>query len=907
MDYVLATTTADTIEQVLRWDSDGYYVVGNEEWTDISFQADVTFNGGTIGIAPRIYDTNFFMFMHIKNIEAEGEIPYALAELNMQATYDLLSIEQKALPALVAGQLYSFKVEAKETNFRIFLNDTMIFNVEYSGLPHGKVGVYATTGNTCSDIEVYSLFPDTWTSNIASIKGGTVSVNEREDENKYVHLTAEAEEIHVEQAAAVLGGKKHTLSFNAKGEGIASIVELNGTAPATHQEVILAEDWQAYDLTAFVSNGCTQVAVRFSTINGVFDVNEVQFEEKDYATGYIHNDELDKEAVRENSFITYPSDENIDPEKGSLLMWFSPSITYDATTTYKPVLFEYGTSSLLRLSYEGSGLVFQYGDGRITYITDLVKDQWYFAALTWGNAGAALYVNAVPTYLTGTLGEPDASPVLRIGHSADVTKSLFYGAIDETIILNRELTLREVQDANRNAEPITDNDSMIMRATFNYAFGNFNKSIIEATLAPTYGSPILIEKADGSPMRKVSFFDFYTGEYRTFNEEMVIYDKDYNYIEISYHDKDVDQESFKVTVKDERGVVFGAPYELRGRRIYLLLTDEEKNDLDGKKLYATYQLEDSYTVDFNIGVPDSFRVTLGKHDGQPVRMIYEGNDFTDERLATMVELNPLLNPNHEGFLYITHNDEQVTSFRVRATPDDLPANGGTEALVVVEPLDGNGNYISHCTLKVSCEYGTILPTYDEESIKLRERAGRFLYRYRPPILKMDDVGAFEVNEFINVIDQETGIGVQIPITLTTLREKNHIIKAGETAHSIAEHYGSTVSDIALANNETDATIQAYIKAHVGGPLQVPVNYSAKQLEVAPEEIQQDKMIADLINIIMPYMNKPVRSLPEGLGTLLDFNGDNMIGIQEMTWLRRNRLTTVLEKKHKEVLAWVEAN
>jgi hypothetical protein len=658
-------------------------------------------------------------------------------------------------------------------------------------------------------------------------------------------------------------------------------------------------------------------------------VNAVQLEDKDFATAYIYNDGLVDAAIRESSIITYPSKDNIKENQGSLAMWVKPDITYDTGIGRNIVLFEYGDSNPLQLYYVAGAVNFKYGSANpVSIATDFIKDNWYNIVATWSENEVQLWVGTTKASLRGVFNMVESSNVIRIGWSSNAANDMFNGVIDETIIYSDILTDDEAESLATTTEPAVDTDSIILHASFNHAIANFNRSIIEATLAPNYGSPVIVEKSSGDVMRKVSFFDKNTGEYRTFNQEQIMYDKTYDYLPISYHADDVDQETFKISVVDKNGITWGTPYTLDGKRLHLTLTDDEKETLDGQDLFVSYQLEDSYTVDFNIGVADSFRVTLGKYDGQPVKVTYEGNRFTDERLATMVELNPLLNPNHEGFLYITQNVESVAAFRTRATPDNLPANGGNESLIIVEPLDSTGNYISHCKLIVSCVLGTILPAYDEESVKLRDRAGRFLYQYRPPIIHMSDVNAAEVNDYINIIDNETGIGVQIPMTLKTLEDMNYEILNGDTIEKIAAKYGSTIQDIAYTDdmmtkvNEKygDNTESAkssgnvlvnnarqYVLDSVGETIKIPISYSSRQLQKSDIEIKYDKMIAYLMEFVIDYMNQPVSALPNGLGSLLDFNDDGVINIDEITWLRENRLTTTLNDKYVAVVAWDKAN
>ena len=936
-DYLIASTHVDTGTNSLVFDSEGYYVVGDEEWQDITFETTLIYNGGNIGIAPRIYDTNMYLFLTLRNEDADdlGVEEIGFASLNAQVTYDTLNIAETRLPALVVGTSYHFKVQITGTNYRILLDDSVVFNIEYPGMSKGKVGVYGTVGNKCNSIQVKSSFADGWSSNAnITSHGAIITRREFTNEDKYIYIynpSSATVDAYIEQSFDVEANETYSLSYNLLGKVRTYVTELNGTSPKTmtdpeHEN----SEWGRYVYTPFkVSADCTRVRLRFQVMAGrEASINDIQLEKKSFATDYIHNDSLVEQAVREKAIVTYPAKDNIQKDNGSLVMWFNPSVTYDINTEFKPVLVEYGETSPLRIEYEAGGLIFHYGSESISTSMNLTKDTWYNLVATWSRNRIELYVDNVLTALDGEFLGPDDSSIIRIGHSMDETKDTFYGSIDETIILSTVLNENEVEEMQTTLDRVAEKDSMIMRATFNHAIGNFNKSIIEATLAPNYGSPVLVEKESGEAMRKVSFFDFYTGAYRTFNEEVVAYDKRYDYVNISYHEDEIDTTSFKISIQDNEGVTYGEPLSVSGRKINLSLTEEEKEALDGQYLYATYQLEDAYTVDFNIGVPDSFRITLGKHDGQPVKVTYEGNGFTDEKLMTMAELNPLLNPNHEGFLYITKNDEKVTSFRVRTTPEDLPANGVGESLVVVEPLDANGNYISHCKLDVSCELGVVIPAYDEQSVKLRDRAGRFLYRYRSPIQTLENTGALEVEDHISIIDRETGLGVQVSITLSTLQERDHVIKEGDTIFSIADLYGASYLDIAYTSDMQEklegkytgvdqvdignidkvvAKASKYIYEYVGETIKIPINYSAKGVDEAATMIEQDLMIAKLMNTVLDYMNQPASNLPSGLGAILDFNQDNMINMNEITWLHKNRLTTTLGTTYNNLLAWEKAN
>lgn len=340
--------------------------------------------------------------------------------------------------------------------------------------------------------------------------------------------------------------------------------------------------------------------------------------------------------------------------------------------------------------------------------------------------------------------------------------------------------------------------------------------------------------------------------------------------------------------------------------------------LEGKYLYVTYQLKDSYTVDFNIGVPDAFRVSMGDHDGTDVTVAYEGNRHTDDKLITMVDLNPMMNPNHQGFLYITKNVEKVTTFRASASPETLAANGATSSLVSIEPLDGNGNYIGHLSLEVSAELGVVVPVYDRNSVKLRDMAGRYLYRYYAPILSIEQTGKLEVRDSINVMDTETGIGVQLPIRLKSMTTIMHKKKKGDTLQSIADNYGANALDIAYIESTMeelrktgiednmlgDQVFQAakkYVQnAAIGKMIEVPINHSSRNLREGTLELEHERMTGRLAEQVIFYMDMHSSDIPKGIGPVIDFNNDGLITMDEIDWLNDPDNYERIDQVHDEL-------
>lgn len=286
----------------------------------------------------------------------------------------------------------------------------------------------------------------------------------------------------------------------------------------------------------------------------------------------------------------------------------------------------------------------------------------------------------------------------------------------------------------------------------------------------------------------------------------------------------------------------------------MTLSDEQKKDIRGQTLYVTYQPENSYTVDFNINQPDSFRVSIGKHDGQAIAVDYEGNRFSNEKLATMVELNPLLNPNHQGFMYIVQSAQGVSTFRASVSPQDLPADGVSEAIVVIEPLDSNGNFVSHARLEVTAGEGIITPNHDAGSLAIRETAGRHIYRYRAPRIFFSDRNQPEIPDMINVIDSVSKMGVQVPITLTLFD-----------------------------------------------------SYTNSDQAPSVEEVDWAKICQFILGEINAYYRKTVDQVPAGLGILIDLNDDGKIDVADLGCISKFKYTKFLFNRYVAIKDWYRIN
>lgn len=840
------------------WDSEGYHIFGEEDWKDHTIKARFTYSKGTIGLSPRMQSEGAYILFEVSNniVHDENvlapEISTGSAVLRAVVLENEVSLGSKEIPLLLEGRTYDISIVVKRNNFKVYLNGNLIFNTDYSLITQGKPALYASPGNSCLMIEVTGSTPKYWENNIKDVNAATISNKKKSNGDVYTYLVNEygEDELYMKEIFDVEGDQFYTLSLGYQGRGKMRIEELGGeNNQSTVKDLAESIAWKSEKETIRTSPDCKQVEI-FLICDSVvpLSLDKVQFEPLSFYTAYIENNE-EAAAVREASYISYPAKGNIFSEQGTVSMWVKAKVVYSPLMQVKPTFFEYGEGSRrIRLYSDGEAVLFQYGEESVSKLHASL-DEWTHVVCSWGSIKPKLYVNGVEATVLNRIdeGEDVGSTLIRVGHSVNTGYDVFQGMIDSLIIFKKEMTQQEVQYLYGTKEAPEKSNDMLLYASFDYEIAPIDKSILEISPAPQYGSPIVVENEKGEPLNKVSFFDWKTGEFQTFVDETVIYNEKLNYVEIGM--LDIEMDKFKTTIRDEEGNVIGEPYENKGRRIYMKLSKEQKRKYHNAKLRARYQPQNPYTVDFNIGTPDAFRVSLGKHNGDKVEVMYEGNRFSKEKLATMIEMNPMSNPNHQGFMYLTQNAQEVSALRISVSPRTMLADGISEAVLIVEPVDRLGNFVSNVKLDLIPTEGSIIPSLDPKSIELRQIAGRFIYKYRAPLIRLSDRKKPSIKDTLNIIDRKSGIGVQTSIFL-----------------DIKEEYD--------------------------------VDYAVS----LPQE-NWERLGSYLLDKVMDYFGQRTTDLPAEIGELFDFNGDGIIGLDEIIWLNDHKFSNDLYDKYAEVVAW----
>lgn len=258
------------------------------------------------------------------------------------------------------------------------------------------------------------------------------------------------------------------------------------------------------------------------------------------------------------------------------------------------------------------------------------------------------------------------------------------------------------------------------------------------TPAPTDNSPILISDTTGFLYRQY-FFDLDTGIYEPTNTESFTINNFLNF-KLSYENIDP---SYPLLIMIEGEHIDS--YILNNNVVYLNLEGWRHDLFYGKTVSITYKLNRAYYVEYNEDAANySYKLKTTDDDISELTIIQEGNSDSPVRLATEIELNPIVNSQHTGFIYIDKEEQRTQDFRLNVSSSYLIMDGMDSADFVVEAIDQYGNeilspyldvFITDKYNSVLTNYGTITPIINDDTLKARNTAGRLYFKYRAPLYK----------------------------------------------------------------------------------------------------------------------------------------------------------------------------
>ncbi|MGL4819765.1 MAG: hypothetical protein ACRC5C_07280, partial [Bacilli bacterium] len=240
--------------------------------------------------------------------------------------------------------------------------------------------------------------------------------------------------------------------------------------------------------------------------------------------------------------------------------------------------------------------------------------------------------------------------------------------------------------------------------------------------------------------------------------EHILYDGISDHIEIAYDE--IEKEKSSIAIKNESGEIIGEPYTQKGKRIYLSLSQFEKDLYRNSKFEVEYKVKNSYTIDYDIEAVDGYRIGFANHDGEEKVVFQEGNRFAEnKKLLKQIDLNNIENHNTKGFLVVSDEVEDAARLECTLIDEQLRANGYESTKLIVEVYDKKGNRLSYPEITIQAEKGNVTRLINEDTFKLQKNSGQLTYMYEAPYLSRGNESRNYVEDFIWVKEVETGIGI----------------------------------------------------------------------------------------------------------------------------------------------------
>lgn len=792
------------VDNEIYFEEEGRVFITTEKWNENCFSMKFKNIKETIGFSPKYINEQNFLYITI----SKDEIIISARIKGIDRIYKQISkfnlLEENTI---TYENIYDVK-------HCFVLNGVEIYQLDSSLFLDGQIFIFAKKGETISECKIEQMQSIAWETN--SDEPGILIKNYKLDHTNMFRLqTTNQTEAKISQTIHV-NNISATLSFDFIGNGT---ILLNGQVikEISSQELIRTDIYLGY-----LHDDVQKIEFRTS---GELYIGKVQLEENAYATDYIPNDSSDLEAVREGTVLIYPNKDVFLEAEGSLYIKITPKKTLLNHTIFKTDSEEFNLSCT-------EGTIYWTAQGQ-TVSLPYIKGK---------DEAAELFVTWSPYEISLSLDNEKIADVSLKEPSAPVNRLIFAdGQSIEPVVLEEWAAFKTAFSMDLDISQYIENASI--HSLFDGGINGSNVSWSEIPIAPNDNSPILVEKQNGDPLQKVSFFDTETGDYRTWNEEAFVYDGKSDFFNLTF--SNINEQFSNLSIITSTGEVVGRPYKIKGKRMYFSFSEHEKIIYKNETLKAVYQVRDSYTVDYNFAT-DGYRIDFANHDGTDRFVYQEGNRFAEPvKLATMIEMNPIYNHNHTGFIYVSKTEAETSDFRITATPDRLRADGYSKATLVIEPLDYQGNFLSHVNLSVKADKGFVSRHINKASAEAQKRSGQHLYEYTAPFISSREKSE-SVLDTIWIVDEDSNIGICYSI----------LLGPAESAHKL-------------------------------------------QLTAAEKSTLRDK--TTLMNAIIMYESLEVSEDAE-LFKILDLNGDDKITLDEIDVLSQNKkdveLSAIVQKLEK---------
>ena len=369
--------------------------------------------------------------------------------------------------------------------------------------------------------------------------------------------------------------------------------------------------------------------------------------------------------------------------------------------------------------------------------------------------------------------------ILASGFSNPVIESLEVNTLDTSVELKYD------NDGGSKLQAATKAQAFESDVTSEFLeVKKIDNNTYEAFLSPVplMGRPIVIEHPTRGVLRHVTFFDE-DGISLTNSETIVSTGK--QGVALSY--KHLDVKSLYVTINNQIPIISNVINNI----VYF---DEMTDVADGDVIFASYRLENSYTVDYNYDLDNNkARVLIHLEDGLQIGdysslKVYYENDDTSYYEATELQLNPLYNDINTGFIYLTEVINEPSTITINMTPDTFSAASNDCSFMFIKLTDEIGNAVDNIALKISAVHGTLIIDNN-----ITNQYGIITAKYYAPDYECTDTITATCNEYGITGAKSINVKEVAPDVFVTVTSSNYYVTSGSNTIIKAKVFAETLS------------------------------------------------------------------------------------------------------------------
>jgi len=435
-----------------------------------------------------------------------------------------------------------------------------------------------------------------------------------------------------------------------------------------------------------------------------------------------------------DSYISYPF--NVSSIPSTLYFNFTP---YGNGTIFEIT----DNNNSISLKYNNGTMIFSVGDEQFTSIIDLLTGSHHIF-LTISEASNIIIDNIIYSvcdvklyideYICTIIEAKEninnllSNGYIVLGNNAGHNEGMNC-KVTNLAFLNKCLIEDEVSFYVSQDFPQYNQNNIIFRNALVYNIIDYENFFASIPI-PKQNAPVTIEDESNTYMQ-VSFIE--DGELKNYSVFNTIYKPNNNkklYLPCQELDPEFD------TVVMAEGVPI--PIELvLGNTITLGIENDE--ELIDKTINIIYQPRNNFFIDYTDY--NSAMISMSSRPENETSIIYESSD-DPYYLIQMLDLNPMLNPNNNGFVYISNTPRITDAISVNISPQQINIDPHEHAVVIIDALDKTGNPTSLYDLYVDAKHGKIMPFINSVNLKdpyeyelyktFGSMAGRSCFIYTPP-------------------------------------------------------------------------------------------------------------------------------------------------------------------------------